>query len=160
MASARRSNAARLRPSGPAQSAILVYACLAMLGLQAIHGIDHLFIQGRALPVPIALLGVLESLAVGFALLLALRGDRRAPLAVALAGAFIAVAFAGAHLAPDWGLLSDPYNQASLGGFSWGVMLVGLGAALTFGLVGLSLWLGNRSASSPGDGVPRQSALP
>lgn len=110
-----------------------------MLGLQAIHGIDHLFFQGRALPAPVAALGVAESLAVGWALLLALRGDRRAPLAAALAGTFIAVAFAGVHLAPDWGLLSDPHGEASLGAFSWGVMLVGLAASTTFALVGLSL---------------------
>lgn len=110
-----------------------------MLGLQAIHGIDHLFIQGRALPVPVAALGVVESLVVGWALLLALRGDRRAPLAAVLAGTFIAVAFASVHLAPDWGLLSDPYNEASLGSFSWGVMLLGLAASTTFAVIGLSL---------------------
>lgn len=110
-----------------------------MLGLQAIHSIDHLFIQGRALPVPVAALGVVESLAVGWALLLALRGDRRAPLAATLAGTFIAVAFASVHLAPDWGLLSDPYSEASLGGFSWGVMLIGLAASTAFALVGVSV---------------------
>ena len=106
----------RLR-SESAPIVILVYACVTMLGLQAIHGIDPL------------------------------RGDRRAPLAAALAGTFIAVAFATVHLAPDWGLLSDPYSEASLGGFSWAVMLVGLAAATTFAVIGLSF----SRAGSPAD---------
>lgn len=149
MASAKHLNPVRPRPDGPAPIAILVYTCLAMLGLQAIHGIDHLFFQGRPLPVPVAALGVVESLAVGWALLLALRGDRRAALATALACAFIAVAFAGVHLAPDWGLLSDPYSEASLGAFSWGVMLVGLAASTTFALVGLVLSRSGLRAERP-----------
>ncbi len=126
-----------------------------MLGLQAIHAIDHLSFQGRALPVPVAALGLVESLAVGWALLLALRGDRHAPLAAALAGAFIAAAFAAVHLAPNWGLLSDPYSEASLGPFSWAVMLVGSAASTTFALVGLSLLrsgLADRARSCPGEG--------
>lgn len=108
----------------------IVAASAVLLLLQGVHGLDHLLLQDRALPVQIGALGVVESGATMLVLYLAWTNSPQAPLAAFVAGAGIALAFVGAHLLPSWGFLSDPYADASLGAHSWVIMFAGLAGAL------------------------------
>ena len=114
----------------------ILLAGLGLLGLQTIHGLDHLLLQDRALPGAIAVLGVIESSAVIAVMVLAWRGSRHAPVAALLAGTGVALAFVTAHLLPEWGALSDPYADASLDASSWVIMFAGLAGGLTLALAG------------------------
>ncbi|MEX2252648.1 MAG: hypothetical protein WD649_00705 [Thermoleophilaceae bacterium] len=107
-----------------------------LLFLQGVHGLDHLLLQDRGLPVQIGALGVVESGATMLVLFLAWSDSPQAPVAAVVAGTGIALAFVVAHILPSWGFLSDPYADASLGTHSWAIMFAGLAGALALAVAG------------------------
>lgn len=127
----------RTRGLEPGMAPIALCAAV-LLAFQGLHGLDHLTLQDRPLEPQVGGLGVLESTAVVLALLLALRGHPQAPLAAIMAGGFTALAFITVHLLPDWGPLSDPYAEQSLGAASWTVMFAGLAGALALVSAGIA----------------------
>jgi hypothetical protein len=119
-----------------------------------LHGIDH-SVQDRgvgALSTEVFVGGtVLAVMALG-ALALTLRRDRRAPLVAAFVGLWTAVAVTSAHLLPHWSAFSDPYQDLSLGPYSWGVVIAEILTGAIFGIVGLMTLREQRSgqpSSSP-----------
>lgn len=116
---------------------LLAGAAGLLIVLEAVHGVDHLFLQDRTLPAQVAGVGAVESLGVALVLVLVLRRDERALMAAVIVGAGTALAFAVVHLLPHWGALSDPYADASLDGLSWVIVFVGIAGALVLALTGV-----------------------
>ena len=114
----------------------LAIAALVFLGANLLHGIDHLRTGLERLAVPVPVGGAAITAGAVLSLVLALRDHPRAPLVATAVGLWSALLIANAHLAPDWGSLSDSYVGNSFDAFSWTVVIAELAAALTLGVVG------------------------
>lgn len=115
----------------------LLVAHLFFIAAMVLHTLDH-FRQGTGrLSVGVMTGGsVLAALAVA-PLWLTVRRHPKAPLVAIIVGFYTAIAVSAAHLAPNWGVFSDPYPDLSLDSYSWSVMLSEIAMGLIFGLVGL-----------------------
>ena len=102
-----------------------------------LHATDH-FRQARGVDAltPEVLWGGVVLIVAAFATLpLTLTRHPRAPVAAAAVGLTTAAAVSASHLAPHWSAFSDPYADASLGTYSWTVMLLEVAAALVLAFV-------------------------
>jgi hypothetical protein len=118
---------------------VLLYVSLAFVLSVLLHGTDHLM-QDRgvgALDTGVIIGGSLNYLLAVAALGLVLVRHERAPLVATFVGFYIAVGVSAAHLLPEWGQLSDPYSELSLGAYSWIVVLLEIGTGFLLGLAGL-----------------------
>ena len=102
---------------------------------QGIDGVRETVIAAGTILTVMAVLGVW----------LAARGHRHAALFAELMGFQAFVGVGVAHIAPDWGFLSDSYPHIHADALSWAVMLLEMAAALGLGLVAR----GVRRASGP-----------
>src|SRR3954449_11961215 len=138
---------------------ILVAASTAFVAANLLHTLDHLRQGTDRLTTEVFAGGSVLTVAALVALLLALRGDSRAPLPAAAAlvallpppggdsrapptpaggGFWRAAGVAASHIAPHWSAFSDPYPDLHVDALSWAVMLGEIGAALALGGIGLS----------------------
>ena len=110
-----------------------------LLGLLVLHSLDHglLHPPGTVVPDGASALGVAGFVVVGVALLLALASHRLAPEATALVGFATAGGFVLVHVLPDWGPISQPYEDIGLGLLSWAGLLVTVAFAAGVGVLGL-----------------------
>ena len=118
----------------------LLYASLAFMLAVQLHGIDHLM-QDRgvwALDTGVILGGGVIFFLTATVVVLVLKRHERAPLVATFVGFYTAVNVSAAHLLPmEWGQLSDPYPELSLGAYSWSVVLLEIGTGALLGLAGL-----------------------
>ncbi len=114
----------------------LARANLLLLVLLAGHTADHAFNQpprhyGLALTAP----GIAGFVVTALALAMALRRSAlAAPVSVAVGLSTIA-GFALIHLAPSWGVFSDPYSAFSPNAVSWALVAAPMAAAALLTLV-------------------------
>ena len=115
----------------------LAVASIAFLAANLLHTLDH-FRQGIARESGEILGGgtLLTVLAIAL-LFFTIPRDPRAPGLATVIGFVSAIAIAAAHLAPYWGVFSDPYSEAHVDAASWLIVFVEIGAALALGLAGL-----------------------
>jgi hypothetical protein len=115
----------------------LLVAHLAFIAAMVLHTLDH-FRQGtERLSVGVLAGGTTLSVMAVAPLWLTFRRHPKAPIVAAIVGFYTAVAVTAAHLAPNWGVFSDPYPDLSLDAYSWSVMLAEIAMAVIFGVVGL-----------------------
>lgn len=116
----------------------LVRANLFLLVLLVAHDLDHAVNQPpRKLAVAVIAIGLLGVGATVVTLALALRRHvLAAPASVAL-GVGTVLGFTLVHLAPHWGVFSDPYWDFSLNAWSWLFLLLPMVAALGVAYVGV-----------------------
>jgi hypothetical protein len=122
----------------------LVQASLLLLALSVAHTVDH--IVGHPADTIGQIPGYLGYITVGATLFLSLRGDRAAPIAAVATGFGTAIALAAIHLAPHWGVFSDPYSKLDLGFISWAIVFASILSALWLGAVGARAMMSERSA--------------
>jgi len=112
----------------------MVQAALLLLALQVAHTVDHLIGHpSDAIGQIPGYLGYVTNLGILF---LAWRDDRNAPLAAVAVGLLTAGGLVAIHLAPHWGVLSDPYTELSLPFVSWAIVFANIGAALWLAYLG------------------------
>ncbi len=117
----------------------LRYAAIAFAAAVAWHGIDHA-LQDRgigALDTGVLIGGGINFVLAGLVLWLVLDGHERAPQLAAFTGLYIAIGVSAAHFLPEWGTISDPYPELSLGVLSWAAVIAEVVAALLLGFAGL-----------------------
>lgn len=112
----------------------LVWASAALLAMQVLHTLDH--ILGHPANGVGVIPGYLGFATVLGALYLAARSYALAPLACAATGFFTAAGLVAIHLAPHWGVFSDPYSKLDLGFASWAIVFASIVSALVLGVLG------------------------
>jgi hypothetical protein len=126
---------------GRSTSKPLVYTSVALAIGMALHGLDHAFGQDRGvggLDTEIRLGGVILAIVASIEIVLALTGNRRAPIAAVAAGFGIAIVVTAAHILPEWSsTFSDSYIDLRPGALSWAAMLSEVIAAVAVGIAGL-----------------------
>jgi hypothetical protein len=118
----------------------LMVANLVLLATVLAHGVDHALIQERgvgALSFEVMLGGVSITAVAAASLMVALRGDRRAPLVALLAGPWVAAAVIVGHFVPHWSEFSDPYKDADLEAISYVLALATAAAGAALAAVGV-----------------------
>lgn len=118
----------------------LIVANLALLATVLLHGLDHALIQERwigVLSFEVVLGAVGITAASALSLVVALRGDRRAPLVAVLAGPWVAAAVIVGHFVPHWSAFSDPYADADLDAISYVLALSTVAAGMALAAVAL-----------------------
>jgi hypothetical protein len=133
------------------QDRALRYVSLAFLLAVLLHGTDHL-LQDRgvgALDTGVIVGGSVNYLLAVTATVLVLMRHARAPLVATFVGFYIAVGVSAAHLLPEWGELSDPYPELSLGALSWAAALLEIGTGFLLGVAGLRAMRQARPEPSP-----------
>jgi len=114
----------------------LVFASVAFLTANLLHGLDHLRTGTERLTTEVTAGGPLITVAAVAMAYLALRRYSRAPLVAVLVGSWSALLIANAHFAPHWSAFSDSYWDLSPDGFSWAVAAAEVTTALILCLVG------------------------
>lgn len=110
----------------------LLFANLALAILLAGHIADHTLRQsgGTQLGLAASLPGLLGAGAVFVSLAFVVAGYRYAPQIAGTIGLLTALGFVAVHLAPDWSMFSDPYEDRYLDTVSWIQMLASLAGGL------------------------------
>ena len=127
--------------------AAILYAAIVLFALQVAHALDHAI--GHPPDAVGQIPGYLGFITNAAVIYLAWRGDALAPLAAAAVGFFTAAALIAIHLAPHWGVLSDPYSKLDLPAISWAIVFVSIGWSLFLGLLGLREMLARQSRAAP-----------
>ena len=127
------------RPAGARRwDTALVVANLVLLAAVLAHGVDHALIQERGvggLSFEVMLGGASITAVSVVSLVVALRGDGRAPLVALLAGPWVATAVIVGHFIPHWSEFSDPYADADLEAISYVLALASAAAGLALAAV-------------------------
>ena len=118
---------------------LLVPANLLIVGLLAIHTLDHALRQDAVVPAAGQALGLFGMLAALGSLALAARAGRLAPLVTGVVGMGTAAGFVVVHLLPDWGPFSQPYHGLGVDAASWLAMLLPMVGAALVGAAGLGM---------------------
>ena len=132
--------------AGSARSTAILYAALVLFALQVGHAVDHAI--GHPPDAVGQIPGFLGFITNAGVIYLAWRGDALAPLAAAAVGFFTAAALIAIHLAPHWGLLSDPYSKLDLPAISWAIVFVSIAWSLFLGVLGLREMLARQSRTA------------
>ena len=105
-----------------------------------VHNGDHLRRGGDALDIDVFWIGGLGGIAleVGLVVLICQR-HRLAPLAAAVVGAGLAVAYLKVHFLPDHAWLSDSFVSTSADPLSWIAASLEVAAAITIAVVGTAV---------------------
>jgi hypothetical protein len=122
----------------------LVQAALLVLVLQGAHTADHII--GHPAHGVGVIPGYLGFLTIGGTLFLLWRNDPLAPAVSAFVGFVTAIGLAAIHLAPKWGIFSDPYSRLHLEFISWAIVIAGIIASLWLGVLGLRAMARQRPA--------------
>jgi hypothetical protein len=131
----------------------LVAANLVLLAAVLAHGVDHAVIQERgvgSLSFEVMLGGASITVVSVVSLLVALRGDGRAPLVALLAGPWVATAVIVGHFIPHWSEFSDPYADADLGAISYVLAIASAAAGVALAAVAV-ITRGARDVSLTGN---------
>lgn len=126
----------------------LLIANIALAVLLVGHVADHTLNQPASdqLPLSGSFPGLLGVVAVFVSLALVIRRARYAPHFASIVGLLTALGFVAIHLAPHWGMFSDPYADRYLNTGSW----IGMFAALACGaLVAIEALRVIRSGPAP-----------
>lgn len=115
----------------------LVTANAGYLVVLVLHTEDHALRQHRPLPSELTYIGLSGLVAGVVVLVLAIRRHPAAPLLSAVLGLSAVTGFAVIHLAPHWGVVSDPYAAHDLDALSWASMLAGMLAGAALAAAGL-----------------------
>ncbi len=115
----------------------LVTANAVYLAVLLLHTEDHALRQHRPLPAELTYVGLSGLVAGVLALALAIRRHPAGPLLCVVVGLSAVAGFAAIHLAPHWGVLSDPYADHDLDAVSWASMLAVMLAGATLAAAGL-----------------------
>ncbi len=121
------------------RAGVLVAANLMLLGLLALHSLDHTLRQSAAVPAEAALAGAAGFAAALIALGLALAGSRWVFAFTAFVGLATATGFVAVHVLPEWSVFSQPYADIDVDNLSWAGMLVPAAAAAGVGVLALRL---------------------
>jgi hypothetical protein len=110
----------------------LLLANLALAFLLAGHVADHAFRQpaDEQLSLVASVPGLLGAVAVFVSLGFVVAGHRQAPQIAGTIGLLTALGFVAVHLAPQWSMFSDPYEDRYLDAASWVQMLASLAGGL------------------------------
>jgi hypothetical protein len=122
----------------------IVQATLLVLVLQVAHTLDHVI--GHPATGVGVIPGYLGYVTILGTLYLVWRGDPLGPPIAAFVGFFTAAGLVAIHLAPHWGIFSDPYSKLDLPFISWAIVFANLAAALWLGVLGARAMLAGRSA--------------
>src|SRR5213592_551959 len=115
----------------------LLRANILFVAANLLHTADHQRQGTEGLSWEILAGGSAITIAAIASLVLAHRGDERAPVFGAVLGISAAAGIAASHLAPHWSALSDSYPQIHADAPSWVVVLLEIAAALLLGAVAL-----------------------
>jgi hypothetical protein len=130
-----------MAPPAVSSEAFLRAAAWAFLVGWGLHVIDHLRRGMSASPMFIMIGGMVQGTIVVVAIVLALRGHRRAPGLAIFAGVGSALVFTYAHLLPSfWPEYQDSYltgPRINVTWFSWATALTEIGTGLLFAYAGL-----------------------
>ena len=122
---------------GRARDRALTLANVILLATVLAHGADHSFIQDRGVEgvsFEVMLGGVAIFATAAASLLIALLGDRRAPLVALLSGPWVATLVGLGHFTGSWaGEFSDSYAEANVGAISYVAALAVVAAGLALG---------------------------
>ncbi|MGZ5308407.1 MAG: hypothetical protein ACXWDP_04355 [Solirubrobacterales bacterium] len=121
----------------------LVQASLLLLALQVAHTVDHLV--GHPADTVGQIPGYLGFATVLGTLYLVASDNPLGPLAAAATGFFTAVGLVAIHLAPHWGIFSDPYSKLDLGFVSWAIVFATILSSLWLGVLGVRAMIAERS---------------
>jgi hypothetical protein len=127
-------------------------AALVLTAADVLHALDHTR-QGRTLASEVYVAGVAGWIALAVLLVLAARGHRLAAPYAAAVGLSVAVGFLLVHVAPHWGVFSDPYSAFDADALSWALVAVPVAAALWLVAVAVRAMRAERVPVVPADGV-------
>lgn len=113
-------------------------AAVGFVAANLLHTADHVRQGIGRLDWEILAAGTGLSVLAVVTLVLALRRHPRASLVAAVVGIGGAAGITSSHIAPYWGVLSDPYPALHVDLLSWIVVLLEIGAALALGVAGLA----------------------
>jgi hypothetical protein len=128
----------------PALKKRMIQASLLLFVLQIAHTVDH--VVGHPADAIGQIPGYLGYATVLGTLYLVASENPFGPLAATATGFFTAIGLAAIHLAPHWGIFSDPYSKLDLGFISWAIVFANLAAALWLGVLGARAMIAERSA--------------
>ena len=103
-----------------------------------LHALDHVRRGLDASPPRVLVVGTIQGVLVALAILMALRGHPRAPIAAVLAGFGSALLFTSAHLLPSGvdSFVSPPATNVTWA--SWASAVGEIGTGLLFGAAGIA----------------------
>jgi hypothetical protein len=113
---------------------------------QLAHALDHAI--GHPPDAVGQIPGFLGFITCAALIYLAWRGDALAPIAAAAVGFFSAAALIAIHLAPHWGVLSDPYSKLDLPAISWAIVFVSIAWSLFLAVLGMREMLARQSRTA------------
>src|ERR1700730_8368200 len=113
----------------------LLQAAILVLLLQFAHTADHII--GHPAHGVGVIPGYLGYFTMGGTIYLIVRENPLAPAVSAFVGFMTAIGLAAIHLAPHWGIFSDPYSKLGLGFISWAIVIASIIASLWLGVLGL-----------------------
>jgi len=122
----------------------LIEASVLLFVLQVAHTADHII--GHPADAIGQIPGYLGFFTVLGTIYLVASDSPFGPLAAAATGFFTAAGLAAIHLAPHWGVFSDPYSKLDLPFISWAIVFATLASALWLGVLGARALLAERSA--------------
>jgi len=127
----------------------LLRANLLFVVANLLHTADHQRQGAEGLSWEILVGGSAITIAAITSLVLAWRGDERAPIFGAVLGLSAAAGIAASHLAPHWSALSDSYPEIGADAISWVVVLLEIAGALLLATVAV------RELRRASNGAPR-----
>ena len=122
----------------------LIQTSVLLLLLQVAHTLDHVI--GHPADSVGQIPGYLGFATVLGTIYLVAAENPLGPLAAAATGFFTAAGLAAIHLAPHWGIFSDPYSKLDLGFISWAIVFATILCSLWLGVLGTRAMLAERSA--------------
>jgi hypothetical protein len=114
----------------------LIVASIVMLGVHALHDLDHVR-QGRSLEATVITLGVLAYAAGLAVLLMAWRRHPQTSHAAIAVGFATALGFVLVHVLPDWGPVADGYPGIDVDLLSWLIVVADIAGAAWLGWIGI-----------------------
>jgi hypothetical protein len=127
----------------------LLRANILFVAANLLHTADHQRQGAAGLSWEIWAGGSAITIAAIASLVLAWRGDARAPIFGAVLGLSAAAGIAASHLAPHWSALSDSYPEIHADAISWVVVLLEIAGALLLAAVAV------RQLRRASNGAPR-----
>src|SRR3954447_1683153 len=132
----------------------LLRANIVFVAVNLLHTADHQRQGTDGLTWEIYLGGSAITLAAVASLVLASRGDQRAPVFGAGLGPSAPAGITASHIAPHWSAFSDSYPQIHADAISWVVVLAEIAGALLLATVSLlALRLGHQEVPVAADEV-------
>src|SRR5438874_12199975 len=131
----------------------LLRANILFIAANLLHTADHQRQGTAGLSWEILAGGSAITIAAVASLVLAWRGDERAPIFGAVLGLSAAAGIAASHLAPHWSAFSDSYPEIHADAISWVVVLLEIAGALWLSAAGLRE-LRRASTPAPSAAVP------